>query len=77
MPASRSRLPYTPFSKKTLSYRLSSDTLSDGLIVMRDRLLAIPDHLLTLTQDQLQILRQEIQEALEACSKSDLWDDVG
>ena len=40
--------------------RVVDATLSAPLIVMRDRLLAISDRLLRLTQKQSQILRQEI-----------------
>ena len=46
--------------------------LAAALSVIRDRLLAIPERLGTLTPEQRQALRQEITEALEAWSHAEL-----
>jgi hypothetical protein len=43
-----------------------------ALAVIRDRLLAIPDRLATLTPEQRAVLRQEITEALEAWSHAEI-----
>jgi hypothetical protein len=43
-----------------------------ALSVIRDRLLAIPDRLTSLTPEQRHALRQEILDALEAWSHADL-----
>jgi hypothetical protein len=46
--------------------------MAAALAVIRDRLLAIPDRLNSLTPEQRGALRQEIADALEAWSHADL-----
>jgi hypothetical protein len=43
-----------------------------ALSVVRDRLLAIPDRMSSLTQEQRHVLRKELTDALEAWSHADL-----
>jgi hypothetical protein len=45
--------------------------MAASLAVIRDRLLAIPDRLATLTPEQRAALRQEIADALEAWSRAE------
>jgi hypothetical protein len=52
--------------------RVVDAALSGALAVIRDRLLAIPDRITTLTADERQALRREIQEALEAWSRAEV-----
>jgi hypothetical protein len=46
--------------------------MAAALAVIRDRLLAIPDRLATLTPEQRAALRKEIADALEAWSRAEL-----
>ena len=47
-------------------------TLARALAMIRDRMLSLPDHQLSLTVLQRQELRKAITETLEACSHADL-----
>jgi hypothetical protein len=50
--------------------RVVDAALAGALAVIRDRLMAIPDRMSTLTAEQRQALRQEITDALEAWNKT-------
>ena len=46
--------------------------MAAALAVIRDRMLAIPDKMTTLTAEERQALRSEIADAMEAWSKADM-----